>query len=111
MAVKDDVLKCPALNGKNPVVARQLVALRNVAPVPPALAVPADNQGEPNGDQVSDSDEPCLILSSRPNVGRPDYRLHPKFVRPGSLVPFVQTSSSMLSLFSQVSLVHTNTLR
>ena len=88
--IKDDVLKCSVLNSKNP------VALQNVAPVPPpALAASANNQGKPDGDQGSNSDEPCLILSSRPNVGRPDYRLHPKFVRPGSFVPFVQTSSLM----------------
>lgn len=33
-----------------------------------------------------------MIISSRPHVGRPDYKLHPQFVRPGSFIPFVLIS-------------------
>lgn len=45
----------------------------------PAPEIPADDEDGDSGDE-----EPGLIVSSRPNVGHPDYTLHPGFVRAGS---------------------------
>lgn len=78
----DDVVFRPAaLNGARSVVFRQLaVANETPVPAPNHASVPT-----PTSESLTESQHQ-MIVSSRPRVGRPNYKLHPTFVRPGSFL-------------------------
>lgn len=47
---------------------------------------------------VPDDPKRPMKISSRPGVGRPNYRLHPEFVSPGSFTTFVSISKVNVSV-------------
>lgn len=72
-------------NGAGPTTARQLAGTIEVAsPVLTPAPTPAP--------EYSVESEHRLIVSSRPNVGRPDYTHHPAFIKPGSFILLTDTS-------------------